>query len=67
MYVCICNSVTDRQIREAVAQGYDSMAKLRNELKVASCCGKCESCARQVLSDCLADAAWCWPRVPATA
>jgi len=67
MYVCICNSVTDRQIKEAVAQGHDSLEKLRGALNVGSCCGKCESCARQVLSGCLTDAAWAWPLSPATA
>ena len=66
MYVCVCNSVTDRQIREAVEQGCNSMAKLRNELNLATCCGKCESCARKVLSECLADPAWGWALVPGT-
>jgi bacterioferritin-associated ferredoxin len=58
MYVCVCNSVTDRQIREAVERGCDSMAKLRHELKVATCCGKCQPCAHEVLADCLAESPW---------
>jgi bacterioferritin-associated ferredoxin len=58
MYVCVCNSVTDRQIREAVEHGCDSMAKLRRELKVATCCGKCAPCARELLAECRAQAAW---------
>lgn len=49
MYVCICNSVTDRQIREAVENGHDSLGKLRSELGVGGCCGKCEECARNLL------------------
>jgi bacterioferritin-associated ferredoxin len=65
MYVCVCNAVTDRQIREAVERGCDSMAKLRNDLKVATCCGKCESCARQVLGESLGEAACGWTLLPA--
>ena len=51
MYVCICNSVTDRQIRKAVEDGCDSLDKLREELRVGAGCGKCETCARQLLDE----------------
>ncbi|HJU71985.1 MAG TPA: (2Fe-2S)-binding protein [Paucimonas sp.] len=53
MIVCVCNNVSDRQIRQAVDAGMTSMAELRNNLGVAACCGKCNSCARQVLRECL--------------
>ncbi|WP_374356023.1 bacterioferritin-associated ferredoxin [Chitinimonas sp.] len=49
MYVCICNAVTDKQIRRAVHNGCDSMRELRMELGVASCCGKCAPDARSLL------------------
>ncbi|MFD2112587.1 (2Fe-2S)-binding protein [Thiorhodococcus fuscus] len=55
MYVCICNSVTDRQIREAVEQGHDTLGKLRSELGVAGCCGKCQECARNLLNEVVAE------------
>jgi bacterioferritin-associated ferredoxin len=58
MYVCVCNAVTDREIREAVGNGCTSMSKLRKELAVATCCGKCETRARELLAECLADADW---------
>ena len=58
MYVCICNSVTDRQIREAVDNGCDSMSKLRSELNVANGCGKCETCARQLLVEFRGETYW---------
>ena len=51
MYVCICNSVTDRDIHEAAARGARTVKDLRRELGVASDCGKCASCAREVLRD----------------
>ncbi|SFZ78687.1 bacterioferritin-associated ferredoxin [Chitinimonas taiwanensis DSM 18899] len=51
MYVCICNAVTDKQIRRAVHNGCDSMRELRMELGVAACCGKCAPDARALLLD----------------
>ncbi|MEM9385211.1 MAG: bacterioferritin-associated ferredoxin [Pseudomonadota bacterium] len=49
MYICICNGVTDREIREAVAAGADSVDALREELGVASCCGTCACAAQAIL------------------
>jgi bacterioferritin-associated ferredoxin len=49
MIVCVCNNVSDRKIRQAVANGASSLADLRKELDVGTCCGKCHSCAKQVL------------------
>jgi bacterioferritin-associated ferredoxin len=55
MYVCVCNTVTDGEIRNAARRGVTSLADLRNELKVASGCGKCEDCARQILNEVLTE------------
>jgi len=54
MYICICNRVTDTEIQQAAADGIRDFATLKAELKVASCCGKCENCARKVLSEAVA-------------
>ncbi|MDK2126066.1 bacterioferritin-associated ferredoxin [Parachitinimonas caeni] len=51
MYVCICNAVTDKQIKQAVSNGCCSMRQLRIELGVSACCGKCAPCAQQLLKD----------------
>ena len=51
MIVCVCNNISDREIRQAADLGLSSMAELRRDLGVATCCGKCASCARQVLND----------------
>lgn len=56
MIVCVCNNVSDHKIRQAVGCGTTSMKELRNELEVGTCCGKCHSCAKRVLRECLADA-----------
>jgi bacterioferritin-associated ferredoxin len=51
MYVCICNGVTDRDIRDAASRGARTIKDLRRELGVASDCGKCASCAHEVLCE----------------
>ena len=57
MYVCICNAVTDREIRQAVALGARSLGDLKESLGVAANCGKCTDCARAILREELAAAA----------
>jgi len=53
MYVCVCNAVTDRDIRHAADQGVTTLEQLSTQLKVATCCGSCENCARRVLNQAL--------------
>jgi bacterioferritin-associated ferredoxin len=50
MYVCICKSVTDKQIRRAAAQGVDNLYELREHLGVGSGCGTCTDMAQDILS-----------------
>lgn len=52
MYVCVCNAVTDCQIRDAYCEGACSMRELRKRLGVAGCCGRCAPCARDLLAEC---------------
>jgi bacterioferritin-associated ferredoxin len=52
MYVCVCQAVTERQVREAVDQGVTSMRGLREHLGVASECGRCARCAHGILKEC---------------
>jgi bacterioferritin-associated ferredoxin len=51
MYVCICNGITDRDIRQAAAAGANTLNDLRRELGVAAGCGRCASCAHAVLCE----------------
>ncbi len=53
MYVCICNAVTDKDIRQAVDRGASCLFELQNELPVASCCGRCGDTAEAVINECL--------------
>lgn len=57
MIVCICNNVSDRKIRQAAEEGVTTMAELRSQLNVGTCCGKCHSCAKQVLRAALEESA----------
>jgi bacterioferritin-associated ferredoxin len=53
MYVCLCNGITENQIRDAVSHGVRSVRELKLCLGVASCCGKCADCAQQVVRETL--------------
>jgi bacterioferritin-associated ferredoxin len=51
MYICVCNGITDGDIRSCVQQGACCMADLQRELGVATQCGRCESHAREFLGE----------------
>jgi bacterioferritin-associated ferredoxin len=51
MIVCVCNNISDREIRQAVELGINSMSDLYKELGVGTCCGKCVSYAREILHE----------------
>ena len=51
MYICICKSVTDKQIRRAAAKGVDNLYELRESLGVAAGCGTCASSAQEILDE----------------
>ena len=52
MYICICNAVTEREIRGAIDLGSASLDDLQRDLGVATCCRKCEPDARRLLGSC---------------
>jgi bacterioferritin-associated ferredoxin len=51
MYVCVCNAVSDREIRDAVDQGARSLFEVQCQLPVGACCGRCEDVASKVVSE----------------
>jgi bacterioferritin-associated ferredoxin len=51
MYVCLCNAVTEREVRHAVQLGADSFREVQDALAVGTCCGKCTSCAKGIIKD----------------
>ena len=56
MYICICNAVTDHQIRAEVYRGASSLREVSERLEVATCCGKCGKCARKLIRETLREA-----------
>jgi len=53
MYVCLCKSVTDHEIKRAVAEGANSFREVRDQLSVSTQCGKCARLARAVVMEAL--------------
>jgi len=51
MYVCICNAITDKQIRKAAEAGVRDLWALQRELGVASGCGSCKEVASEILRE----------------
>ena len=51
MIVCVCHRVSDRDIARHVHAGMD-FSDIQLELGVATQCGNCESCAREVVAQC---------------
>ncbi|MBK1702775.1 (2Fe-2S)-binding protein [Thiococcus pfennigii] len=54
MYVCVCHSISDRDIREAVGRGARTLEVLQGNLGLAMNCGTCQDCACEVLDESLA-------------
>lgn len=48
MIVCVCNQVSDRQIKCCVRAGM-SFNDIQLEFGVATCCGTCETCATELV------------------
>ena len=48
MIVCLCHRVSDRDIQRAVREGTTSFDVLQDDTRIASSCGCCHDCAREV-------------------
>jgi len=49
MYICVCNAITERQVRACVDAGATTLGDLQFELGVATCCGCCAQMAQEYL------------------
>ena len=54
MIVCVCNAVTESEIRACVELGCTDLEAVREAVGVASCCGCCSDCAREIIDSCRA-------------
>ncbi len=51
MYVCICNAITESEIRAAAQAGATDLWRLQTELGVAAGCGTCRDTASSILRE----------------
>ncbi|MFC7301967.1 (2Fe-2S)-binding protein [Cognatiluteimonas weifangensis] len=51
MYVCLCNGVTEREIREVAAAGCRTLAELTMRTGCGATCGSCLPTAQQLLDE----------------
>lgn len=51
MYVCICNGVTDRQIREAADAGCDSVSEMTMRTGAGASCGSCLGLVAELIDE----------------
>jgi bacterioferritin-associated ferredoxin len=51
LYICICNAVTERQLKECARSGATSLDELAFQLGVGTACGRCRDCASGVLEE----------------
>lgn len=51
MIVCICNNISDREVRQAIDLGITSIDELRRDLGVSTCCGQCADAAEEILNE----------------
>jgi bacterioferritin-associated ferredoxin len=56
MIVCLCHRVSDRDIQREVATGTHCFEVLQDQTGVASSCGCCHDCAREVFDSARAQA-----------
>jgi len=57
MYICLCNAVTDHDIRRAASDGVRSFTELQARTGCSDCCGCCETEARATLDKAIEKAA----------
>lgn len=60
MYICVCNAVTERDIRHCAKLGC-SLEDLRDQLGVGTGCGKCTQATKAILREecsCNSESPW---------
>lgn len=51
MYICICNAVTEKEVRDCARQGVQCLDGLAFKLGVGAGCGRCKECAAELLEE----------------
>ncbi|HSR61900.1 MAG TPA: (2Fe-2S)-binding protein [Gammaproteobacteria bacterium] len=50
MIVCVCNVISEHDIRQAVSEGADTVEQLGDRLNLGRCCGVCTDAAGECLA-----------------
>lgn len=53
MIVCVCNAVSDSEIKDWVALGGRTVGQIQADLGLGTCCGKCCDCAAEIIQEAL--------------
>lgn len=53
MIICVCHNISESELKSAIQNGIDTMHLLRENLSLGSGCGKCKSCTKKILRECL--------------
>lgn len=51
MYICICNQVTETQLRDEIERGATTVRQLREAVGVTNQCGKCGNCVKSCIKE----------------
>jgi bacterioferritin-associated ferredoxin len=54
VYICVCQAISDQDIRRAVAAGAHTFENVQAATGCTTCCGCCEDEARQLVQDTVA-------------
>lgn len=49
MFVCLCKSVTDHQIKASVDEGVTSFSAMQQRLEVSTVCGSCSCEVKKII------------------
>lgn len=49
MIVCVCNAVSDKEVRDWHDLAGGTFEQLQSDLGVGTCCGRCVECACELL------------------
>ena len=56
MYVCLCNAVTDKEIKEAVLKNsVGNVRDLKAQMSIANQCGKCTQLTQAIIDATIVD------------
>lgn len=53
MFVCVCKAVSDKRIRQLVAEGATNLRAVSRATGLGTCCGVCVPQAREVVDQAL--------------